>query len=167
MDERVLKTLSKIIDSSRASRCRGEDIGEDRRGRTCTRDGADRLACRQAGVNERVDNDRAVYSPIVNSVAATQAGLAITGYVSRETDSRTKIVFVTGAVASLRQIGIDEERVRKLLIVPAESQIECKTRCNAPVVLSEEGPVDGSQLKPRLTKILLIVCRVAFSGNSG
>src|SRR5262249_32650178 len=95
-----------------------------------------------------------------------QAGLAVTAQVSGKSDAWTKIGFVARFVAGLRQSRIHKKRIRKLLVVPTQSEVKCDSRTNAPVVLTKEGPIDSTKLKARWSESLLVVARVALSGDA-
>jgi hypothetical protein len=95
VDERILETLSKVIDTRCTRRRRGQDVWKDwGRGIACRvrcnrakrraaigRHGANGLTSCKSGVDERVNYDRAIDSPIVDSVTTAQARLAISGQI--------------------------------------------------------------------------------------
>src|SRR5215213_4528620 len=147
VDERILKTVSEVIDRGRARRCGSQNVREERSHwipeqnawdgrtgcagsitRTRLRNGANCLSGRQTRVDERVDADRAVDAAVVHSVAAAQASLAITTEIRRETNTRTKVVLVAGTITGLRQRRIYEERFWKRFVVPTQSEVQCQPR---------------------------------------
>src|SRR5262245_47082978 len=166
MDERILETILEIVHRRRPRRRTRQNVREDRRRATGGGNRRNRLTGRQTSVDQRVDDDRAVDAAVVHAVAAANARLAIAAGVHRKTDSWSKIILVTRTVAGLRQSRVDEERFRKLLVVPTQSEVECEPRRHAPIILRKERPVDRGQLEARRSEALLVIARVALARDS-
>src|SRR5689334_14676065 len=171
MNQRILESIAEVIDSRAARRRRGQNVREQRSrwvtgyivsmrsaaAKRCGAIGRHRANCltrRQTSVDKRVDNDRAVDAAVVQSVAAAQARLTIATQVVSKTNTRTKVILVARTVRRLRQRRIYEERFRKRFVVPAQTEVQCQPRRNAPVVLSKESPVSSSLRETRLTETL-------------
>src|SRR5215831_27498 len=119
MNQRHLEALGEVVDGGRTQRRARQNEREDgrrriarriggiagaQRRRTGCRDGSDNLTLAgDAGIDQRLNDRRAVDASIINSVAATETRLAITVDVKRKSQARTKVVLVTGPVGSLRQ----------------------------------------------------------------
>ena len=124
------------------------------------------LSRRYTSVRDRI-RDRGIDNPpIVNPIATADHGLAPAGQVPRKSCARAEVVLVAGEPRRCGQQSVGNLRIGQFFVVPAQAQVECETRQDAPVILRKQSIVESCELKSRRPKALVEV-GVARNGNGG